>query len=117
MYSLSGGMRQNAYIAMALAQNTDYILLDEPTTYLDIAHQIDLIKTLKALAKNGKGILAVMHDLPLAFTFSDKIAVMDQGKIIMLASPQEIVTTKIIEKLFNVSMVVSETGIYSYHYQ
>ena len=62
LYTLSGGMRQNAYIAMALAQDTDYILLDEPTTYLDIAHQLDLMKILRGLADSGKGIITVMHD-------------------------------------------------------
>ena len=67
LYELSGGMRQNAYIAMALAQNTDYILLDEPTTYLDIAHQLDLMRILRGLADRKKGIITVMHDLPLAF--------------------------------------------------
>lgn len=78
--SLSGGMRQNAYIAMALAQDTDYILLDEPTTYLDISHQLSLMKNLRELAKEGKGVAAVLHDLPLAFTFSDIIAVLSGGR-------------------------------------
>ena len=63
LYELSGGMRQTAYIAMAIAQDTDYILLDEPTTYLDIAHQLELMKLLRGLANSGKGIVTVMHDL------------------------------------------------------
>ena len=69
LYSLSGGMRQNAYIAMALAQDTDYILLDEPTTYLDIAHQLELMRILRKLADSGKGIVTVMHNLTIAFDF------------------------------------------------
>ena len=70
---LSGGQKQRVWIAMALAQDADYILLDEPTTYLDIAHQLELMKTLRKLADDGKGVAAVMHDLPLAFSFSDRL--------------------------------------------
>ena len=87
LFMLSGGMRQNAYIAMALAQDTDYILLDEPTTYLDIAHQLELMRLLKQLSDNGKGIVTVMHDLPLAFDFSDTLTVMNNGGIIACGTP------------------------------
>lgn len=91
--TLSGGMRQSAYLAMALAQDTDYILLDEPTTYLDISNQLDLMRNLRKLAENGKGIIAVMHDLPLAFNYSDSIVVLDDSGIRAHASPAELATS------------------------
>ena len=111
--TLSGGMKQSAYIAMALAQETDYILLDEPTTHLDIAHQIGLMETLRALANDGKGIVAVMHDLPLALSFSDSVAVLDNGKILYSGNPDGLLKTDIIQKTFGISMI-SENGEYFY---
>ena len=90
LHTLSGGMRQNTYIAMALAQETDYVLLDEPTTYLDIAHQLELMKILRSFADSGKGIVAVMHDLPIAFTFSDKIILINDGRIVDEDLPEKI---------------------------
>ncbi len=116
LYSLSGGMRQNAYIAMALAQDTDYILLDEPTTYLDIAHQLELMKLLKRLGNNGKGIVTVMHDLPLAFDFSDKLTVMNNGEIIAYGAPSEISSLPIIEDIFGVKIKQMQDGKYLYEY-
>lgn len=104
LYTLSGGMRQNAYIAMALAQDTDYILLDEPTTYLDIGHQLELMKLLRGLADTGKGILTVMHDLPLAFSFSDKIALISGENSIINKTPTELSHSPIIEKTFGVQI-------------
>jgi iron complex transport system ATP-binding protein len=117
LYTLSGGMRQNAYIAMALAQDTDYILFDEPTTYLDIAHQLELMKLLKKLADNGKGIVTVMHDLPLAFDFSDKLAVMNNGKIIIQETPCEISTLPMVEDIFGVQIKQMQENTYSYQYR
>lgn len=115
--SLSGGIRQVAYIAMALAQNTDYIFLDEPTTYLDISHQISLMKTLKALAESGKTIVTVMHDLPLAFNFSDSVIVLKDGKLIACDTPENICKSNIISDVFDVSLkhLPDEIG-YVYEY-
>ena len=113
--TLSGGMRQNAYIAMALAQDTDYILLDEPTTYLDISHQIELMELLRSLAEGGKGVLTVMHDLTLAFDYCDLIAVMDNGKIAAVATPRELEGNELIRNIFGVTLInQSENGGYSY---
>lgn len=115
--SLSGGMRQNAYIAMALAQGSDYLLLDEPTTYLDIAHQLELMKTLRTLAKEGKGIVAVMHDLPMAFSFSQRILLMDKGRSAAFDSPSELCRSSEIRRIFGVSLEASPDGkSYSYKY-
>ena len=104
LLTLSGGMRQNAYIAMALAQDTDYILLDEPTTYLDIAHQLDLMRLLARLGDMGKGIIAVMHDLPLAFDFSDEVAVIQNGTVAAYATPSDMYRTSVIQEIFGVKI-------------
>lgn len=113
--SLSGGMRQKAYIAMALAQDADYILLDEPTTYLDVSRQLELMNTLRALADAGKGVLAVLHDLPLAFTFSDCVAVLQDGTIALCGAPGELSGREEIRRLFGVSLTYSPAD-QSYHY-
>ena len=116
LFMLSDGMRQNAYIAMALAQDTDYILLDEPATYLDIAHQLELMRLLKQLSDNGKGIVTVMHDLPLAFDFSDTLTVMSNGKIIAYGTPSELCNLPIIEDIFGVKIKQVQKGKYLYEY-
>lgn len=117
MASLSGGMRQNAYIAMALAQGTDYILLDEPTTYLDIAHQLELMRILKNLAEAGKGVVIVMHDLPLAFNFSDEIVVLNEGKVMMQDVPKVVCDSGLVDTVFGIQLQrLDEQVGYSYRY-
>lgn len=116
LYSLSGGMRQNAYIAMALAQDTEYVLLDEPTTHLDIAHQLELMQILRELANSGKGIVAVMHDLPLAFDFSDTLAVINKGTLSIQATPSEISESCVVEDIFGVKIRRGQKGNYLYEY-
>ncbi|MBQ8345439.1 MAG: ABC transporter ATP-binding protein [Clostridia bacterium] len=111
--ALSGGMRQLAYIAMALTQDTDYILLDEPTTYLDIGHQLLLMERLRALADGGKGIVAVLHDLPLAFSFADEILVMKEGAFLLRGDPQTVCQSPILREVFGVSLAWNGTG-YAY---
>ena len=114
---LSGGMRQNAYIAMALAQDTDYILLDEPATYLDISNQLELMQILRRLADGGKGIVTVTHDLPMAFGFSDAIAVLDKGKIALCDHPDGVCDAEILKALFGVSLKrFSKNGQYGYDF-
>jgi iron complex transport system ATP-binding protein len=114
--ALSGGMRQIAYIAMALAQETDYILLDEPTTYLDIAHQLELMRLLKTLSESGKGIVAVMHDLPLAFDFSDGIAVLQGGTVAAQAAPSVLCELPLIREIFGVRVRPEGDARYRYQY-
>lgn len=113
--SLSGGMRQSAYIAMALAQDTGYILLDEPTTYLDIRHQLELMRLLRTLADSEKGVVAVMHDLPMAFSFSDRLALMSGGRITALGSPSELCCGSAVKGVMGVG-VIYEGGRYLYDY-
>lgn len=113
--SLSGGMRQNAYIAMALAQETDYIILDEPTTFLDITNQLRTMEMLRELVKQGKGILAVLHDIPLAFTFSDRVAVLKDGEMIAADTPSVLWKEKVIPSVFGMEIERSER--HGYHYK
>ena len=113
--SLSGGMRQNAYIAMALTQDADYILLDEPTTYLDIANQVELMHILRTLTGSGKGVVTVMHDLPLAFGFSDSIAAIRNGRIAVCDTPQAVCGTGIISEIFGIELRYA-AGENVYHY-
>lgn len=115
LHTLSGGMRQNAYIAMALAQDTEYILLDEPTTYLDIAHQLALMKTLRNLADRGKGIITVTHDIQMAFTFSDRIVLLDQGRVFDSGTPEAVCARGGLGNIMGISLEHSEAG-YSYRY-
>lgn len=117
MAALSGGMRQSACLAMVLAQETDYILLDEPTSYLDIARQIELMRLLRQLADDGKGIVCVSHDLPLAFGFSDEIALLDGGRIVGHSSPEELCKSPELERVFGVTLERNvTTGNYSYRF-
>lgn len=108
--ALSGGLRQTAYIAMALAQDTPYVLLDEPTTYLDPAHQLSLMSLLREITRDGRGIAAVMHDLPLALTFSDRVAVMAEGRMVACATPREIVASRVIEEVFGIRVREDSDG-------
>ena len=114
--ALSGGMRQNVYIAMALAQGTDYVLLDEPTTYLDIGHQLELMKIIRSLADSGKGVAAVMHDLPMAFTFSDRIILVGDGGIRYNGDPETLCDSPALEQIFGITLHRSADGR-SFHYQ
>lgn len=107
--TLSGGMRQNAYIAMTLAQNTDYILTDEPTTYLDISNGLQLMKKLKELASGGKGVIMVMHDIALAMRCSDKIAVMSDGVLEAFDTRENVFNSGVIDKVFGVRLKRTET--------
>lgn len=114
--SLSGGLRQKAYISMALAQDTGHILLDEPTTYLDITGQLELMKTLLALAAKGKGVVAVMHDLPLAFGCADRIVVLQNGGIAACDTPEKVCKSGLIRDIFGVELQYCPAENY-YHYQ
>ena len=116
MSALSGGMRQNVYLAMALAQETDYIFLDEPTTYLDIGNRFRVMDTLRALADSGKGIVAVLHDLELAMQYADEIVVMCEGAIIAKGTPDTICQSKILDRVFHISIQKTQTENGSTHY-
>jgi len=99
--SLSGGQRQRAWIAMALAQNTDILLLDEPTTFLDLAHQIEVLDLLYELNQSqGRTIVMVLHDLNQACRYADYLVVMRQGNIYAQGMPSEVMTEAMVEEVF-----------------
>ena len=100
--SLSGGQRQKVYLAMAVAQDTPTRLLDEPTTYLDIAYQLEMIRLVRTLAGRGKAVVMVLHDLNLAVTCADQVAVMESGRIRLVGSPEEIYQSGMLEQVFDV---------------
>jgi iron complex transport system ATP-binding protein len=105
--SLSGGQRQRVWVAMALAQETDLLLLDEPTTYLDINHQVELLRLLRQLnAESGKTIVVVLHDLNLACRFCDHLIAMSAGRIVAEGPPTEVVTAELVEDVFGLSCLV-----------
>lgn len=115
---LSGGMRQKVYLAMALCQGADVIMLDEPTTYLDISQQLKIASVIRELADEGKTVLTVSHDIISALKISDRLALMDEGKIIRVGSPEEILESGEISRLFNVEVAVfSENGEKEYYYK
>ena len=98
---LSGGQRQRVWIAMALAQRTDLLLLDEPTTYLDMANQVELLDLLTDLNReSGTTIVVVLHDLNLACRYADHLIAMREGAIVAAGSPQEVVTAETIGDVF-----------------
>ncbi|MER5646255.1 ABC transporter ATP-binding protein [Streptosporangium sp. NPDC002524] len=105
--ALSGGQRQRVWVAMALAQDTDLLLLDEPTTFLDINHQVELLRLLRRLnTESGKTIVAVLHDLNLASRFCDHIIAMAGGAVVAEGSPAEVITAELVEKVFGLSCVI-----------
>ncbi|MEQ9763077.1 ABC transporter ATP-binding protein [Streptococcus jiangjianxini] len=101
--SLSGGQRQRVWIAMALAQDTDTIFLDEPTTYLDLNHQLEVLELLERLNKDSdKTIVMVLHDLNLSARFSDHIIAMKKGTIRYQGSVEEVITPERIKDIFQI---------------
>lgn len=104
---LSGGQRQRVWVAMALAQETPLLLLDEPTTYLDIAHQIELLDLFQDLNRlQGHTLVAVLHDLNHACRYADNLIVMKAGQIIATGAPNDIVTESLIESVFGLPCLI-----------
>ncbi|MEU8081594.1 ABC transporter ATP-binding protein [Catellatospora citrea] len=104
---LSGGQRQRVWIAMALAQDTDLLLLDEPTTFLDINHQVELLRLLRTLnAQGGKTIVAVLHDINLASRYCDHIIAMADGAIVAEGAPRDVITAELMAKVFGLACVI-----------
>lgn len=100
--TLSGGQKQRVWIAMVLAQQTPLILLDEPTTFLDLSHQINLLELLSDLNKEeGRTLVAVLHDLNQACRYADHLIVMKEGRIEAQGAPDSIITSELIEYIFD----------------
>ncbi len=98
--SLSGGQRQRVWISMTLAQGTDLLLLDEPTTYLDLAHAIDVLDLVDDLHESGRTVVMVLHDLNLATRYSDNLVVMREGAILAQGHPRDVITAELLEEAF-----------------
>ncbi|WP_423068291.1 ABC transporter ATP-binding protein [Devosia sp. CN2-171] len=105
---LSGGQRQRVWIAMALAQETELLLLDEPTTFLDINHQVEVLDLLTDLVQQrGRTVVAVLHDLNLACRYADHIVAMRDGKIAAVGAPGEVVTAELVKTVFGMDAEVT----------
>jgi iron complex transport system ATP-binding protein len=107
--SLSGGQRQRVWIAMALAQKTDLLLLDEPTTYLDIRYQIELLEMIRNLNKQfGLTIIMVLHDINHAVYYSDLVIGLKDGKVLAEGTPAEVITPECIEAVYGIRLEVEQ---------
>jgi len=110
--TLSGGQRQRAWIAMVLAQETSIMLLDEPTTWLDISHQIDLLELLSDLNRTqGYTLAAVLHDLNQACRYATHLIALRDGKIVAEGAPKEIVTPELIERIYEMRCMIIDDPI------
>jgi iron complex transport system ATP-binding protein len=99
---LSGGQRQRAWISMALAQGTDLLLLDEPTTYLDLSHQIDVLELVGRLhAERGRTVVVVLHDLNLAARYAHRLVAMKDGVLVSSGRPEEVLTEQLLADVFD----------------
>jgi iron complex transport system ATP-binding protein len=104
--ALSGGQRQRVWIAMALAQQTDLLLLDEPTTYLDISHQIEVLELMRSMANAGRTLVAVLHDLNQAARYADHVIALRDGTVVAAGTPADVVTEQLVHEVFGVDSIV-----------
>lgn len=106
---LSGGQKQRAYLAMVVAQDTDYIMLDEPLNNLDMKHSVQIMKTLRKLSDElGKTVIIVLHDINFASHYSDHIIALKQGKVIHSGTTEDIICTDILKDIFDISFSVTK---------
>ncbi len=117
MSTMSGGQRQKVYIAMALAQDTPVVLMDEPTTFLDVSHQLQTMKQARIMANCGKTVVMVLHDLPLAMQTADYLAVMDKGKLAQFGTPEEVFLDTQLDRIFGITLCrFQTTNGWKYYY-
>ncbi|NUV79197.1 ABC transporter ATP-binding protein [Streptomyces sp. CAI-155] len=109
--SLSGGQRQRVWISMTLAQGTDLLLLDEPTTYLDLAHAIDVLDLVDDLHESGCTVVMVLHDLNLATRYSDNLVVMRAGRILAQGHPRDVITAELLHEAFGLQATVIDDPV------
>nr|WP_203679727.1 ABC transporter ATP-binding protein [Streptomyces microflavus] len=109
--SLSGGQRQRVWISMTLAQGTDLLLLDEPTTYLDLAHAIDVLDLVDDLHESGCTVVMVLHDLNLATRYSDNLIVMRAGSILAQGHPRDVITAELLYEAFGLQAKVIDDPV------
>ena len=109
---LSGGQRQRVWIALALAQQTDILLLDEPTTYLDIAYQVEILDSLAELNQSkGTTIVMVLHDINLSARYADWLFAIRKGKLLAQGEPADILTPELIKEVYGLDCVVMEDPV------
>lgn len=106
---LSGGQRQGVYLAMTLAQDTQTVFMDEPTTFLDIGRQLQTMQTARALARDGKAVVLVLHDLSLALRGADRIAVLREGRLLRCGTPEIIYRSGVLDHVFGVNVHCADT--------
>ncbi|WP_285136347.1 ATP-binding cassette domain-containing protein [Microbacterium sp. lyk4-40-TSB-66] len=110
---LSGGQRQRAYVAMVLAQDTDYILLDEPLNNLDIKHAVAMMGRLRRAADElGKTIVIVVHDVNFAAAYADRIIALSEGRVVHVGTPDELMTSSTLQEVFGTPVQVRRDGPY-----
>ncbi|UWU26197.1 ABC transporter ATP-binding protein (plasmid) [Rhizobium sp. CB3060] len=109
---LSGGQRQRAWLALVLAQQTELVLLDEPTTYLDIAHQIHVLDICRSLHEtHRRTVVAVLHDLNLACRYATNIIVMNEGRVLAEGKPSEVISSRLLEDVFGIECSITSEPI------
>lgn len=109
MEELSGGQRQKIYLSMAIAQQADTIFMDEPTTYLDVQHQLETMRIARELADGGTAVVMVLHDLSLALRFGDQVAVLDKGSLVQLGTAEQVFASGILDQVFHVQVCRAQT--------
>ena len=107
---LSGGQRQKVYLAMALAQDTETILMDEPTTYLDVGCQLEVMALARRLAEEGRAVVMVLHDLTLALRCAHRAALLHEGRVRQLGTPEELYRGEALEQVMGVTLGRVETA-------
>lgn len=117
MGELSGGQRQKVYLAMALAQEAPTLLMDEPTTFLDVGHQLEVMAAARRLAEEGRAVVLVLHDLPLALRGADDVALLSEGRLAAYGTVEEVYASGKIDQVFGVALrrVETESG-WQYYY-
>jgi iron complex transport system ATP-binding protein len=108
--SLSGGERQRVVLASALAQSPEFLLLDEPATYLDLRHQVSIYRLLRQMRSSGKGVVTVTHDLNTALTYADRVVMLNDGSIAADGRPGEVLRASTVEQIFGVRTTVQAGG-------
>lgn len=117
MPELSGGQRQRVYLAMALAQDAPTLFLDEPTAFLDVSHQLEVGRLAGQLARQGKAVVLVLHDLPLALSTADRLAVLKGGRLLAVDGPEALCADGILNSVFGIELgrVMTDRG-WRYYY-
>lgn len=106
---LSGGQRQTVYLAMALAQDTETVFMDEPTTYLDVSRQLRIMETARGLARAGKAVVLILHDIPLALGCGDRVGVLDHGALRICDTPEAVCRSGVLDRVFGVGVHEMDT--------